>query len=110
MAENYKVKDIGLADWGRKEIAIAESEMPGLMALREEYGAQQAAQGRAHRRLPPHDHPDRGAHRDAHRARRRGHLDRAATSSRRRTRRPPRSPTTGVPVFAWKGETEHEYE
>src|SRR5208283_1823592 len=39
MAENFKVKDIGLADWGRKEIGIAESEMPGLMALRKEYGA-----------------------------------------------------------------------
>ncbi len=34
---DYKVADIGLAEWGRKEIAIAESEMPGLMALREEY-------------------------------------------------------------------------
>ncbi len=34
---DYKVADIGLADWGRKEIAIAETEMPGLMALREEY-------------------------------------------------------------------------
>jgi adenosylhomocysteinase len=34
---DYKVKDISLADWGRKEITIAESEMPGLMALREEY-------------------------------------------------------------------------
>ena len=35
---DYKVADIALADWGRKEIAIAETEMPGLMALREEYG------------------------------------------------------------------------
>jgi len=35
---DYKVADIGLADWGLKEIAIAETEMPGLMALREEYG------------------------------------------------------------------------
>ncbi len=35
---DYKVADIGLAEWGRKEISIAESEMPGLMALREEYG------------------------------------------------------------------------
>ena len=35
---DYKVADIGLADWGMKEIAIAETEMPGLMALREEYG------------------------------------------------------------------------
>lgn len=36
---DYKVADIGLADWGRKEIAIAETEMPGLMALRDEFGA-----------------------------------------------------------------------
>ncbi|MDP6567856.1 MAG: adenosylhomocysteinase [Alphaproteobacteria bacterium] len=36
---DYQVADISLADWGRKEIAIAETEMPGLMALREEYGA-----------------------------------------------------------------------
>jgi len=35
---NYKVKDISLADWGRKEIKLAESEMPGLMSIREEYG------------------------------------------------------------------------
>ena len=35
--EDYKIKDISLADFGRKEISIAESEMPGLMALREEY-------------------------------------------------------------------------
>ena len=38
MTADYKVKDISLSDWGRKEIAIAETEMPGLMALREEYG------------------------------------------------------------------------
>ncbi len=38
MADDYKVKDISLADFGNKEIAIAETEMPGLMALREEYG------------------------------------------------------------------------
>jgi adenosylhomocysteinase len=36
--QDYKVADMSLADWGRKEIAIAETEMPGLMALREEYG------------------------------------------------------------------------
>src|SRR5512141_758012 len=35
--QDYKVKDISLADWGRREITIAEAEMPGLMALREEY-------------------------------------------------------------------------
>ena len=42
---DYKVADITLADWGRKEIAIAETEMPGLMALREEYGKQQPLAG-----------------------------------------------------------------
>ena len=36
---DYVVKDIDLAGWGRKEIAIAETEMPGLMATREEFGA-----------------------------------------------------------------------
>ncbi|MEB2786188.1 adenosylhomocysteinase [Algoriphagus persicinus] len=41
----YKVKDISLADWGRKEIKLAEAEMPGLMALREEYGASQPLKG-----------------------------------------------------------------
>ena len=48
----YKVKDISLAEWGRKEIAIAETEMPGLMALREEYGARASrSRARLHRRL-----------------------------------------------------------
>ena len=42
---DYKVADIKLADWGRKEIAIAETEMPGLMALREEYAAKQPLKG-----------------------------------------------------------------
>ena len=42
---DYKVADIGLADWGRKEIAIAETEMPGLMALREKYGAEKPLTG-----------------------------------------------------------------
>jgi adenosylhomocysteinase len=44
-AADYVVKDIGLADWGRKEIAIAETEMPGLMATREEYGPAQPLKG-----------------------------------------------------------------
>ncbi len=42
---DYKVKDISLAEWGRKEIVIAETEMPGLMALRKEYGAKQPLKG-----------------------------------------------------------------
>jgi len=42
---DYKVADLSLADWGRKEISIAETEMPGLMALREEYGNEKPLQG-----------------------------------------------------------------
>src|SRR5918995_2211212 len=42
---DYIVKDIGLAEFGRKEIDIAETEMPGLMAIREEYGAKQPLKG-----------------------------------------------------------------
>jgi len=42
---DYVVKDLSLADWGRREIEIAETEMPGLMATREEYGAAQPLKG-----------------------------------------------------------------
>ena len=42
---DYKVADIGLAEWGRKEMAIAETEMPGLMALRDEYGSSKPLAG-----------------------------------------------------------------
>ena len=42
---NYIIADIGLADWGRKEIRIAETEMPGLMAIRKEYAAAQPLKG-----------------------------------------------------------------
>jgi adenosylhomocysteinase len=44
-AADYVVKDISLAEWGRKEIAIAETEMPGLMATRDEFGPQQPLRG-----------------------------------------------------------------
>src|SRR5215469_12137594 len=44
-AADHVVKDLGLAEWGRKEIAIAETEMPGLMATRAEYGASQPLRG-----------------------------------------------------------------
>ncbi len=44
-SHDYVVKDIGLAEWGRKEIAIAETEMPGLMATRDEFGPQQPLRG-----------------------------------------------------------------
>ena len=42
---DYHVADVKLADWGRKEIAIAETEMPGLMAIREEYASRQPLDG-----------------------------------------------------------------
>ena len=42
---DFKVEDLSLAEWGRKEIKIAESEMPGLMALREEYGSTKPLKG-----------------------------------------------------------------
>ena len=45
MAQDYIVKDIGLADWGRKELDMAETEMPGLMAIRKEYGAKKPLKG-----------------------------------------------------------------
>ncbi len=63
MANNsdFLVKDLSLAAYGRKEIEIAETEMPGLMAVREEFGPSAAPERRAHRRLAAHDHPDRGA-------------------------------------------------
>jgi adenosylhomocysteinase len=44
-AADYKVADMSLADWGRRELSIAESEMPGLMAIREEYGPKQPLKG-----------------------------------------------------------------
>jgi len=43
--QDFKVKDISLADWGRKEISVAEQEMPGLMAVRQKYGAQKPLNG-----------------------------------------------------------------
>src|SRR6187397_573692 len=42
---DFKVADLSLADWGRKEIAIAETEMPGLMAIREEFSPEQPLRG-----------------------------------------------------------------
>ncbi|MEO1613654.1 MAG: adenosylhomocysteinase, partial [Pseudomonadota bacterium] len=45
MSNDYIVKDIALAEFGRKEIAIAETEMPGLMATRDEYGASKPLKG-----------------------------------------------------------------
>src|SRR6202165_6023773 len=45
MSQDFIVADLNLADWGRKEIRIAETEMPGLMAIREEFAANQPLKG-----------------------------------------------------------------
>jgi adenosylhomocysteinase len=109
MADNYKVKDIGLADWGRKEIAIAESEMPGLMALRAEYGASKPLTGA---RIAGCLHMTvqtavlietltaLGAEVTWTSCNIYSTQDHAAAAIA----------ATGVPVFAWKGETEAEYD
>jgi adenosylhomocysteinase len=50
------VADLSLADWGRREMVIAETEMPGLMATREEYSAAKPLKGAPHRGFAAHDH------------------------------------------------------
>ena len=70
MKINYMVKDISLADFGRKEIDIAETEMPGLMALREEYSESKPLSGTRIAGIAAHDHSDSGANRDIGFARR----------------------------------------
>ena len=45
VSEKFKVKDLSLADWGRKEIILAQNEMPGLMALRKKHGASKPLKG-----------------------------------------------------------------
>ena len=105
----YKVKDIGLADWGRKEITIAESEMPGLMALREEYGKQKPLKGA---RIAGCLHMtiqtavlietlvELGAKVQWSSCNIFSTQDHAAAAIAE----------AGVPVYAWKGETEEEYD
>ena len=61
---DYKVADIELADFGRKEIAMAEHEMPGLMALREEYADKQPLAGARIAGCLHNDNPDCGADRN----------------------------------------------
>jgi adenosylhomocysteinase len=105
---DYKIKDIGLADWGRKEIAIAEHEMPGLMAIRREYAGQQPLAGA---RIVGSLHMtiqtavlietliELGASVRWSSCNIFSTQDQAAAALAVR----------GVPVFAWKGETEQEY-
>ena len=105
---DYKVADIALADFGRKEIAIAETEMPGLMAIREEYKGQKPLEGV---RLTGCLHmtiqtavlietlADLGADIRWSSCNIFSTQDHAAAAIA----------AAGVPVFAWKGETEDEY-
>ena len=106
---DYKVADIALADWGRREIAIAETEMPGLMALREEFGAAQPLKGAnivgcLHMTIQTAVLIETLIHLGATVRWSSCNIfstqDHAAAAIAAR----------GVPVFAWKGETEEEYE
>ncbi|MGE0717221.1 MAG: adenosylhomocysteinase [Alphaproteobacteria bacterium] len=107
--EDYKVKDIGLAGWGRKEIAIAETEMPGLMALRAEYGKQQPLKGARivgclHMTIQTAVLIETLTHLGASVRWSSCNIfstqDQAAAAIA----------AAGIPVFAWKGETEEEYD
>ena len=105
---DYKVKDLSLADWGRKEITIAETEMPGLMALRQEFAGQKPLEGA---RIAGCLHMtiqtavlietliELGAEVRWSSCNIFSTQDHAAAAIA----------AAGVPVFAWKGETEDEY-
>lgn len=105
----YKVKDIGLADWGRKEIKLAEAEMPGLMSLREEFGDSKPLKGA---RIAGCLHMtiqtavlietlvELGADVQWSSCNIFSTQDHAAAAIA----------AAGVPVYAWKGETLEEYE
>jgi adenosylhomocysteinase len=108
-APHYKVADITLANWGRKEIEIAESEMPGLMALRAEFGKSQPLKnakivGCLHMTIQTavliETLTALGAEVRWSSCNIFSTQDQAAAAIA----------ATGVPVFAWKGETEEEYE
>ena len=108
LATDYKVADLALADWGRKEIAIAETEMPGLMAVREEFAAAQPLRGA---RIAGCLHMTiqtavlietlvaLGAEVRWSSCNIFSTQDHAAAAIA----------AAGIPVFAWKGETEEEY-
>jgi adenosylhomocysteinase len=108
-AEDFKVADISLAQWGRNEISLAETEMPGLMVLRAEYGAQKPLKGA---RISGCLHMTiqtavlietltaLGADVRWSSCNIFSTQDQAAAAIA----------AAGVPVFAWKGETEEEYD
>jgi adenosylhomocysteinase len=109
MADDFKVADIKLADWGRKEINIAETEMPGLMALRKEYGTKKPLKGARivgclHMTIQTavliETLTALGASVRWSSCNIFSTQDQAAAAIA----------AAGIPVFAWKGETEAEYE
>ncbi|QDP73203.1 adenosylhomocysteinase [Legionella israelensis] len=106
--ENFKVADLSLASWGRKEIAIAETEMPGLMALRKEFGGKKPLKGAKiagclHMTIQTAVLIETlvalGAEVRWSSCNIFSTQDHAAAAMAE----------TGIPVFAWKGETEEEY-
>ncbi|HEV2335256.1 MAG TPA: adenosylhomocysteinase [Stellaceae bacterium] len=106
---DYKVADIALADWGRREMAIAETEMPGLMALREEFGAAKPLKGARivgclHMTIQTAVLIETLVHLGATVRWSSCNIfstqDHAASAIA----------AAGIPVFAWKGETEAEYD
>jgi adenosylhomocysteinase len=106
--QDYKVADISLAEWGRKEIAIAETEMPGLMALREEYAGQKPLEGV---RLAGCLHMTIQTAVLIETLRELGADIRWSSCNIFSTQDHAAAAiaASGVPVFAWKGETEDEY-
>src|SRR5436305_4859843 len=107
-ATEFKVADLGLADWGRKEISIAEHEMPGLMAIRQKYAPQKPlagvrVTGSLHMTIQTavliETLVDLGAQVRWASCNIFSTQDHAAAAIAR----------AGVPVFAWKGETLEEY-
>jgi adenosylhomocysteinase len=106
--QDYKVADIGLAAWGRKEIAIAETEMPGLMALRDEFGASQPLAGA---RVAGCLHMTIQTAVLIETLRALGAEVRWSSCNIFSTQDHAAAAmaASGVPVFAWKGETEEEY-
>jgi len=106
---DYKVKDISQADWGRREIAIAETEMPGLMALRSEYGKAQPLKGA---RIVGCLHMTIQTAVLIETLMALGATVRWSSCNIFSTQDHAAAAIAakGVPVFAWKGETEEEYE
>ena len=105
---DYKVADMGLAEWGRKEVAIAETEMPGLMALREEFGPKKPLAGARiagclHMTIQTAVLMETLVHLGAELRWSSCNIfstqDHAAAAMA----------AAGIPTFAWKGETEEEF-